>query len=89
MGFAYAGRTEEHECANRLVGVFEPDAVSLDSLYDFLYGGVLSDYAAFEAWGHLFEPFPLCFGDSLHRHPGHHCNDLGNFLLVNSHPVGI
>ena len=87
MCLTYTRRAQEHECTYRFVRVLKPYAVTLYRLYDFIYSLILPDNVVFEFRGHFAEPAPFGLGYTLHRHTGHHRDNLGNLILINGHTV--
>ncbi len=82
VGLAYTGRAEEEEGADRLVGVFQTDAVALDGFDHLFDSRILSDDAAFESGSHLFETLAFGLGYALDGHTGHHGYHFGHFLGI-------
>ena len=83
LGFAYSGRTEEEERADRAVRVFQPGSVPLDSAHDFLDGIVLAYDSALEPAFHLHYPVALGLSDLVDRDSGHLRDDRGYVLGIN------
>ena len=87
MGFANTCRAKKHKCANWAVGIFQPDAISLNGFYNLVDCLILSNDAAFQFVAHVQQPRALGLCDSLHWHAGHHCHDLCNFVFVHNFSV--
>ncbi len=82
MGFSDTGRPQEHESAYRLVGVLKSHPVTLNRFHNLLNGIILPDYSRFELRSHFTQPHALGLSYTLHRHTGHHGNNLSHLILV-------
>ncbi|MNM54050.1 hypothetical protein D3C81_651620 [compost metagenome] len=82
FGLAHPGGTGEHEHANRLVGVVEAGAGSLDALGDHLQGMVLADDALGQVLIELEHGFQLVAGHAPDRDAGPVGNHRGHGLVV-------
>ena len=69
---AHTGRTKEHECADRLVGVLQSDTAALDGLCQFLYCIVLRDDLACQLLLHPLQACPLILLHTLHGNTRNH-----------------
>ena len=79
--FAHAGRAEEHERTDGVVGLFQPYAVALYGFHHFLYGLVLRYYGLLEFRAHVFQAHTLGFSHALYRHAGNHRHNVGHVLI--------
>ena len=81
ISFAYTGRTEEHENANRVIGIFDANAVALNGLHHFPNRVILRNHLLFQHCSHIAQAHILCFCNALYRHSCHHRYHIGNFYL--------
>ncbi len=70
--FTHTGRAEEDKRANRLLGVFEAYAGTLNGFYELFDGGVLPDYTAFQLFAHVYELLAFCLGNTCYGNTCHH-----------------
>ena len=81
IGLTYTCRSQEHECADGMIRVFQSYAVALDGLHDFLDGLVLGNDFLLQFFGHILQPQTFLFGHALYGHAAHHGNHFGHFHL--------
>ena len=65
---AHTCRTEEHERADRVVGLFQSNAVALYCLHHLLYGLVLCHNACLQLICHAAQPSAFALCHTLHGH---------------------
>ena len=82
MRLADARGAEEHEGADGLVGIFQPDTVAADGLDDLGHGLVLTDDLLLQEGVHVAELDVLSRGNTLHGYAGHHGHDFGHLIGV-------
>ena len=80
IGFAHTRRSQEHECTDGMVGLFQAYAVALYGLDHLLDGTVLRYDSIFQFGGHVSESKSFRFGNALHRHAGHHRHDISHIF---------
>ncbi len=83
MRLSDTGRTEEHECSYRFVGILKSDTITLYGLHNLVNRLVLPDNVVLEFRAQLSQTHTLGLGYALHGHTGHHRHDLGYFLFIN------
>ena len=84
IGLTYTRRPEEHERADRMIRIFQSDAVSLDGFHHLVDGTVLADDKLLQLRTHIAKALALSLSHALHRNASHHRHDIGNFLLCDS-----
>ena len=80
IGLTHACRSQEHEGADGVVGVFQSHTVALDSLHHLVDGGILGNDAVLQNGSHASQAFTFVLGHALYWHAGHHADhvaDLG------------
>lgn len=65
-----------------MIGIFQAYTVTLDRLYKFVNGTVLSDDVLFQLCGHILQAYTFSLDNALNRNTGHHRHYIGNGSLV-------
>ena len=81
VSLTHTCRTEKHEDADGVVGLFQTHTVALDGFHHLVDGGILGDDRVFQLRAHHTQTGTLGLGHALHGHAGHHRHDVGHFFL--------
>ena len=83
VGLADTRWTQEHECADGVVGVFQSHAVALNGLHHLFDSLVLRNHLFLKLFSHVLQSDAFGLFHPLYGHSAHHRNHIGNFHIGN------
>ena len=80
ISLSHAGRPQEHERPDGMVGLFQPHPVALYGFHHFLDGRILSNDVTLQFGGHADQPYAFRLRHTLNGDSRHHGDDIGHIV---------
>ena len=84
ISLADTRRSQEHEHADGVIGVFQSDTIALNSLHHLVDGLVLCDDGTLQLLSHSLQADTLLFCHPLGRYTRHHRDDIGHLFGIHN-----
>ena len=82
IGLTHTRRSEEHEHANRVVGILQSYTVALDGLHHLLDSCILTDNSVLQFLGHTLQTDTFLLSHPLGRYTCHHRDNLSHLFGI-------